>query len=102
MRSEVLKEREGTHGSFEGVAKIAQQIKAIMETGEHNRPSTQNEALEMIATKIARIICGNATEPDHWRDIMGYAELGLEACQTSKMHDATYQGGGYPPGAGKV
>ena len=35
------------------------------------------ESLEMIEHKIARIISGNAYEPDHWLDIMGYAALVL-------------------------
>jgi hypothetical protein len=33
------------------------------------------ETLDMIAHKIGRIIAGNAAEPDHWRDIAGYAQL---------------------------
>lgn len=33
------------------------------------------EALEMIATKEARILAGNASEKEHWRDIAGYAML---------------------------
>jgi hypothetical protein len=33
------------------------------------------EALEMIATKEARILAGNAREKEHWRDIAGYAML---------------------------
>lgn len=35
----------------------------------------KKEALAMIATKIARIVNGNSDDPDHWRDIAGYAEL---------------------------
>jgi hypothetical protein len=33
------------------------------------------ETLSMIAHKIGRIIAGNPEEPDHWRDIAGYAQL---------------------------
>jgi hypothetical protein len=25
--------------------------------------------------KMSRILCGNPNEPDHWRDIAGYATL---------------------------
>jgi hypothetical protein len=41
------------------------------------------EALEMICTKIARILSGNPNDPDHWKDIAGYAELGGEACDST-------------------
>lgn len=33
------------------------------------------ESIHMIQQKIARIICGDPFEPDHWRDIEGYARL---------------------------
>lgn len=42
------------------------------------------EALEMICTKIARILAGNARESDHWSDIAGYAELGREVCTITR------------------
>lgn len=35
----------------------------------------QKEALEMIASKIARILNGNTNNEDSWRDIAGYATL---------------------------
>jgi ferredoxin-fold anticodon binding domain-containing protein len=35
------------------------------------------EALFMIAVKIARILQGNHLEPDHYKDIAGYAILGM-------------------------
>jgi hypothetical protein len=33
------------------------------------------ESLDMISNKIARIVNGNPSEPDHWIDIAGYATL---------------------------
>jgi hypothetical protein len=35
----------------------------------------QREALEMIATKIGRILNGNRDHIDSWHDIAGYAKL---------------------------
>ena len=35
----------------------------------------QHEALEHIATKIARILSGDPNHADHWNDIQGYARL---------------------------
>jgi hypothetical protein len=70
--------RQATHGPFSNTADIAQQMKELWrETSgwEHLSPA-RREALEHIASKIARILAGNANEPDHWLDISGYAELG--------------------------
>lgn len=33
------------------------------------------ETIEMILHKIARIVAGDATFPDHWHDISGYADI---------------------------
>lgn len=80
---ELLDARESTHGSFLGVARMSQELKRVM-SGGYKYPDLddrQTEALDMIASKIARILSGNPNEPDHWRDIAGYAALvfkGLE------------------------
>jgi hypothetical protein len=75
----ILTEREKTHGNFEDVARVAQDFKttiwAMQET--HGLPWLYKESLEMICTKIARIVCGDCTEIDHWRDIIGYAQLSI-------------------------
>jgi hypothetical protein len=73
-----LEVREHTHGDFSKTATIAQGIKSLVTgTARGREPLTcvQAEALEMIATKLARIASGNANEPDHWHDIAGYAQL---------------------------
>lgn len=77
-RDPVLVEREKTHGNFRNVGAIAQAIKCIY--SNPYLPYTQAEALDMIATKIARILCGDPKTKDHWIDIAGYAKLGAEAC----------------------
>tara|TARA_R110002124_G_scaffold275530_1_gene446001 strand:+ start:225 stop:470 length:246 start_codon:yes stop_codon:yes gene_type:complete len=70
----VLEERARTHGHFCDVARSAQVIKSEVDKADH-LDITQIEALDMIATKIARILHGNSNEPDHWLDIEGYARL---------------------------
>lgn len=72
--------RAETHGDWRATAALAQAIKAAMAEGRNWRTMRdgQREALEMIATKIARACCGNADEADHWHDIAGYATLGGE------------------------
>jgi len=79
--SETLDNREKIYGSFEDVALVAQNIKAMLA----NAPSygalrtNQREALDMIVSKIARIVCGNPNYADNWHDIGGYARLAEES-----------------------
>lgn len=77
-RDPLLVEREKMHGSFQRTASIAQALKSALDYNQMD--NRQCEALDLICTKIARIVSGNAKEPDHWLDIAGYAKLGAEAC----------------------
>ena len=75
--SNLLNEREKTHGHYYNTATMTQEFKNIMHASI-NWPDLnvcQKESLEMIALKIARILNGDQDEPDHWRDIAGYAKL---------------------------
>jgi hypothetical protein len=38
-------------------------------------PADMREAMQTICTKMSRALHGNPDEPDHWRDIAGYATL---------------------------
>ena len=40
--------------------------------------SAQIVALDEIAIKLARIVCGDPSYPDHWDDIAGYALKGRD------------------------
>jgi hypothetical protein len=81
----LLNLRERTHGEFPSVAASAQAIKTILfgarpwrEAGRDlglDDPEVVVEALDLIATKLARITCGDPLFLDHWRDISGYADL---------------------------
>ena len=75
----ILNERANTYGSFETVAGTAQDIKSLIHTALIGNPTVldadQVEALDMIATKIARILNGNPNHVDSWIDIAGYATL---------------------------
>ena len=85
---DVLDERASTHGDFIDVAEVAQQLKQTMRSAApHTRPHSDlpkihAEALDMIASKIARILVGDQYEPDHWLDIEGYARLVRERIET--------------------
>ena len=87
--SDILDEREKTHGDFYRVAGTAQELKDVMRRGKNwdEIDDTEREALEMIATKIGRILSGYPHEADHWRDIAGYATLierWLTSCTASE------------------
>ena len=72
-----LNERGATYGEFIGQAIITRGILAVLEEQpgwEHLRPDMQ-EALHMIASKIARIVNGDPYFNDSWHDIAGYATL---------------------------
>ncbi len=72
-----LDERGKRYGDFATHAKITQKIKQVMY--EHSSWAdlsyAQQEALEMIAHKIWRIINGDPDYADSWHDIAGYATL---------------------------
>jgi hypothetical protein len=82
-REAILTTREATHGSFCEVARVAQELKGTITTapGYVALNPAQREALDLIATKIGRILSGNPSFKDHWVDIAGYAKLGEEACE---------------------
>jgi hypothetical protein len=75
----LLNERAHTHGNYIMHAEITQDLKRVMRhhTADLDRRLDDDmaETLAMIAHKIGRIIAGNPAEPDHWRDIAGYAQL---------------------------
>jgi hypothetical protein len=80
--TDILVEKEKTHGKFATTAMVAQSLKDMLRNGgtswnDGDRLTfEQQEALECICTKMARIVSGDANEPDHWLDIAGYAALG--------------------------
>ena len=74
----ILEERGKTHGDFEKNAMCSQRLKEVFRAPEftfRELPREHQEALDMIAHKIARILNGNPSEVDHWQDIAGYALL---------------------------
>lgn len=75
----VLRQRGKLYGRFDGHAAVAQDIKNVIRSALHTRAKTlapdQQEALDMICHKIARIINGDPDYDDSWVDIAGYAQL---------------------------
>lgn len=83
-RNPLLIERQKTHGSFADNAKYSQSLKAILDIGREHRSHIHNEALEMIALKLSRILSGQANFKDHWLDLSGYSLLAMEACKNEQ------------------
>lgn len=74
---DTLKERGATHGDWTQQSLTSQRIKSALHQGtmwDQLTPS-ERDAIETIAMKMSRIVSGNPHEPDHWRDIVGYATL---------------------------
>jgi hypothetical protein len=78
-KTEILNEREKTHGPYERTARLSQMLKQVVGDGIAGSPGEFDhvamESLDMICSKLARILSGNPDEPDHWDDIAGYAKL---------------------------
>lgn len=73
----MLDERGSRYGKFVDHAACTQDLKRIIydRIKDKSLHADQLEALEMIAHKIGRIVCGDPDYEDSWRDIAGYATL---------------------------
>lgn len=71
-------ERKNHHGDWFKQSECANELKDRMrgQRNWHALKPYQAEALDMIATKISRILEGDPNHEDHWDDIAGYAFLG--------------------------
>lgn len=74
---QLITERGSRYGKFKDGAEIMQEMKDVMREvdGWHNLTPSQREALDMIQHKIGRILNGDPTYDDSWKDIAGYAML---------------------------
>ena len=83
----ILNQRKATHGNFASVAAVAQELKECFHHGERwNRLSDQQkEALDMIATKLARILNGEPDFSEHWLDVKGYVDLVLATLPSPQL-----------------
>jgi len=74
-----LEERGNRYGNADHLGYQEQKIKETM----RNSPNWKNDrlsdaqkyCLDMITTKMARILCGDPNYDDNWHDIQGYAKL---------------------------
>ena len=70
-------QRGERYGLFADGAVIMQDLKTVMRAtpGWERLTPSQREALEMIQHKIGRVLNGDPTYDDSWRDISGYSTL---------------------------
>lgn len=73
----LITERGSRYGKFKDGAEIMRSLKRVMHDTEgwNNLTASQKEALDMIQHKIGRILNGDPTYDDSWKDIAGYATL---------------------------
>jgi hypothetical protein len=80
-----LTERGARYGKFIGHAEVTQNLKRTIAIALADREKTlakdQQEALDMIAHKIGRIVNGDPDYADSWIDIAGYAKLVADRLQ---------------------
>lgn len=74
---DTVTQRGERYGLFADGAVIMQDLKNVMRAtpGWERLTPSQREALEMIQHKIGRVLNGDPTYDDNWRDIAGYATL---------------------------
>lgn len=74
---DILADRAQTHGHYPLHAYITQRMKELFRAQEnwHKLTDAQREFLDMDAHKLGRILAGDPTHIDHYKDISGYAEL---------------------------
>lgn len=89
----LLAERGKTHGHIEDNAYFTEELGKIAsgrapKLGKSiwwEMSSTPRLCLWMVLHKIGRILSGNWREPDHWRDIAGYATLVADRLERGEL-----------------
>ena len=88
MKTEdLLKERAKTHGNYEEKTKFIQYSKEYMrnQAGWNRLGSDEKESLDMIETKIGRILYGKPMNKAEWEDIAGYATLIIQRMESDEQ-----------------
>ena len=86
---ETLQQRGNRYGVFANHAEVSQDLKTTINVHLRRRGKSlepyQQEALEMICHKIARIINGDENYDDSWTDVAGYATLVAKRLQGENL-----------------
>ena len=77
--ADTLKQRGDRYGSYRCVARTSQELKDVIRRSYNVRNNSlewyQQESLDLICNKLARILNGDPNYRDSWVDIAGYAQL---------------------------
>lgn len=83
--NKILEDRGSDYGDFEAMAHTAQEMKELMKLGRAELSNAQQEAIDMICTKMSRLAWGNPNKLDTWQDIAGYATLIVNILEKEKF-----------------
>jgi hypothetical protein len=88
---DIIQDRDKTHApsdKFRQLAETAQTLKTIVRSGlietDKFLDEDMMEAIDLICTKIARIVHGDSKHIDHWLDIAGYSQLIINRLQSEQ------------------
>jgi hypothetical protein len=81
-----LRTKQVTNGPFEDMSQLSQALKFALRRGRNWEPMgpESKEALELIATHLAKILVGDANEAKHWNDIATLARIRGKALDVPK------------------
>jgi hypothetical protein len=89
---DIIQDRDNTHApsdKFKELAETAQSLKEIYRLGlietDKYLDHDMMESIDLICTKIARIVHGDSKHIDHWLDIAGYSQLIINRLQSEQM-----------------
>jgi len=76
----LIEERSKKYGKFSDNARIAQELKAVFKDSPNWEvlPDEYKEALDLITTKLSRMLSGEFVYDDNPKDIQGYMQLILD------------------------
>ena len=83
----LVADRGKQYGAFYDNAAVIQELKEVLLNNSQDWLKLQpdvKQALEMICTKIGRIITGNPDNIDSWEDIAGYSVLVADRIRKDK------------------
>ncbi len=86
----LLEQRAETHGDFTAVNALYTDLSAAIYNGNLDVVNPDSivyyqYAVDAILSKLSRAIAGNPAEPDHWKDIAGYAMLVVKQLERDKV-----------------
>ncbi len=86
---QILKERGSRYGEFIDNATIAQVMKSSSKNGKSwvAMDRDAQEAIDMICTKISRIVTADWRYVDNWRDIEGFAKLVADRLEAEQLKE---------------